>query len=150
MIIVKNRGTEIISMVRNTKTETNTFSIALQNTTTKEITVFTTEDMGNQLYMKFKLNLSNMEDGEYYVLVFENPDEIPFYLSNNNPSEVCYFKYIANDDNLITNGKYYLVMTDKNTETEVTYIQSELMRIGEYIPTNTCYRKEETYYTYQG
>lgn len=150
MIIVKdNREQVIISMVRNTGSCCKMFSIAVQNTTSKEITIFTTEDMGNDLYMKFNLNLSNLENGEYYVLVFENENSIPFYTSTNNPTEVTYFKYVANEDNVIMNGDFYIVMKAE-IEQKVTYIQTELMRVGEYGNPSTHYNKEQTYKTYKG
>lgn len=150
MIIVKdNKEKAVVSMVRNANTDCKTFSIAVQNTTTKDIHIFTTEDMGNPLYMKFNLNLSKLDDGEYYVLVFENENSIPFYTSTNNPTEVTYFKYVANEDNVIMNGDFYIVMKAE-TEQKVTYIQTELMRIGEYKNPSTQYNKETKYKTYNG
>lgn len=150
MIIVKdNREQMIISMVRNTGSYCKMFSIAVQNTITKEIAIFTTEDIGNDLYMKFNLNLSNLENGEYYVLIFENENSIPFYTSPNNPSEVTYFKYVASEDNVIMNGDFYIVM-EAETEVKITYIQTELLRIGEYKNPSTQYNKEQTYKTYKG
>lgn len=150
MIIVKDNKEQVtVSMVRNTCTSCKTFSLALQNTTSKEIIIFTTEDIGNDLYMKFNLNLSKLDDGEYYVLVFENENSIPFYTSPNNPSEVTYFKYVASEDNVIMNGDFYLVM-EAETEQKVTYTQTELMRIGEYRNPSTQYNKEQKYKTYNG
>lgn len=150
MIILKDNSIETtISMVRNTTTYCRQFSLVMQNTITKEIAIFTTEDIGNDLYMKFNLNLSNLENGEYYVLIFENENSIPFYTSTNNPTEVTYFKYVANEDNVIMNGDFYIVMKAE-TEQKITYIQTELMRIGEYRNPSTRYNKEQTYKTYKG
>lgn len=150
MIIVKdNREQTIVSMVRNTGSCCKMFSIAVQNTITKEIAIFTTEDIGNDLYMKFNLNLSNLENGEYYMLIFENPDSISFYTNMNNPKEVTYFQYVANNDNLIMNGTFYLVMPT-NAKQEITYIQAELLRIGEYKNNSKQYNKEQGYVTYNG
>lgn len=149
MIIAKKQVTQTISMVRNNTTYCKTFSIALQNTITKDITIFTTVDVGNELYMKFNLNLSNLELGEYYVLVFENPDNVPFYTSPNNPTEVTYFKYVANDDKVIMNGEFYVVM-EAEVETQITYIQSEILRIGDYKSPTQQYKTEMKYKTYKG
>lgn len=149
MIIIKDKTEKMVSMVRNTSYNNGTFSIVLQNTSSKKITIFTTEDIGNELYMKFKLNLSNLDNGEYYMLIFENPDSISFYTNMNNPKEVTYFLYVANNDNLIMNGTFYLVMPT-NAKQEITYIQAELLRIGEYKNNSRQYNKEQGYVTYNG
>lgn len=149
MIIIKDKTEKMVSMVRNTSYNNGTFSIVLQNTSSKKITIFTTEDIGNELYMKFKLNLSNLDNGEYYMLIFENPDSISFYTNMNNPKEVTYFLYVANNDNLIMNGTFYLVMPT-NAKQEITYIQAELLRIGEYKNNSKQYNKEQGYVTYNG
>ena len=149
MIIIKDKTEKMVSMVRNTSYNNGTFSIVLQNTSSKKITIFTTEDIGNELYMKFKLNLSNLDNGEYYMLIFENPDSISFYTNMNNPKEVTYFQYVANNDNLIMNGTFYLVMPT-NAKQEITYIQAELLRIGEYKNNSKQYNKEQGYVTYNG
>lgn len=149
MIIIKDKTEKMVSMVRNTSYNNGTISIVLQNTSSKKITIFTTEDIGNELYMKFKLNLSNLDNGEYYMLIFENPDSISFYTNMNNPKEVTYFLYVANNDNLIMNGTFYLVMPT-NAKQEITYIQAELLRIGEYKNNSKQYNKEQGYVTYNG
>lgn len=150
MIIVKDKNEKMISMVRNTSNNCKTFSILLQNTLTKNIEIFTTEDIGNDLYMKFNLNLSNLDDGEYYVLIFENPDSIPFYTNINHTKEITYVQYVANDDKVIMNGDFYLVFPTTDEVVKVNYIQAELLRIGEYINPSTHYKKEQGYVTYKG
>lgn len=152
MIIVKDNSNETtISMVRNTMTYCRQFSLVMQNTITKEIAVFTAEDNGNDLYMKFNLKLSNLENGEYYVLLFENPEGLPFEVSTNNPKKMnfTHIRYLANNDMLIMNGEFYLVLSG-SAEQEIHYIQTELLRIGEYKNPSTQYNKEQTYKTYKG
>lgn len=152
MIIVKDKTEKVeISMIRNSTTYCKQFSIVMQNTISKDIKTFTTQDFGNPLYMKFNLNLSNLEDGEYYVLVFENPDGLPFDVSTNNPKEATFahIRYIANKDMLIMNGDFYLAISGKSDE-KIDYIQTELLRIGEYKTPTTQYKAEQKYKTYKG
>lgn len=146
MIIAKNKGYNHLAFVRN---DSNTvwYSVMLQNTLTKDITTYIAEDIGNEFYHKFYIDIQ-LEDGEYYVVLFENPNKLNFYAPANAPKEIDYIQFIANDDNVIMNGKYYLVFgVDKQLE-EVKFVSSEMLRMGSYQRKTTQYQKEQQYIQY--
>lgn len=150
MIIVEKKGYNIITFHKDFKSEEKNYSILLQNTLTKEITTYNCEDIGNDFYLKFRVDIQ-VEKGEYYVLLFENPDKLNFYSDANNPKEIDYIRFIADDDKLIMSGKFYLVFGNANNENgEVKYIKSDLMRVGKYERNNPQYQKEQKYVQYNG
>lgn len=146
MIILQRRGYSTITFHRN-GSNTKWYSVMLQNTLTKEITTYISEDIGNEMFLRFRINI-NIDDGEYYVIVFENPQKLNFYAPANAPKEIDYIQFLANDDQVIMNGKYYLVFGVDKTLEEVKFKCSELLRMGEYKRNNTQYQKESQYIQY--
>ena len=150
MIILKNKGYNHINLQREVFDFCSHYTLLLQNTLTKEITSFKVDDIGNKMYHRFYLDI-DLEDGEYYVLLFENPNKIDFYAEANAPKNTDYISFLAADDGLITNGEYFLVFgTEEEEDKELKYIKSEIMRIGEYKRKNTQYSKEQQYVQYNG
>lgn len=150
MIIVEKKGYNIITFHKEFKPKTQNYTILLQNTLTKDITSYHSTDIGNDFYLKFRVDIQ-LDKGEYYVLLFENPDKVNFYSEANNPKEVDYIRFIADDDKLIMSGKFYLVFGGAESEgNEVKYIKSDLMRIGKYERNNPQYQKEQKYVQYNG
>ena len=121
----------------------------LQNTLTKEIVTYISEDIGNEFYHKFKIDI-NVEDGEYYVLLFENPNKLNFYAPANAPKDIDYIQFIANEDQVIMNGKYYLVFGVEKQLEEVKFLCTDILRMGEYKRKTTQYQKEQQYVQYNG
>lgn len=171
MIICKQQGMQEISFINNSHPLYESgYSIVVQNTITKDITIYDTYGDG-KLYKNFQIDIQ-LPQGEYYVLLFENPDLIPFKASTNNLKEVDTIKYatvrdtvlkakgktivigdksiqyLASDDNLIMFGNFYLTYGSGEKQ-ELKYIQSELMRIGEYKNPNKTYKKEQGYIQYK-
>lgn len=150
MIIIENSGLNTITFHKEFKPSQKNYSILLQNTLTKEITTYNCEDMGNDFYFKFQADIK-VEKGEYYVLLFENPDKLNFYSEANNPKDIDFIKFIVDDDNLIMSGKFFLVFgTNEQLGEEIKYVKSDLLRMGKYERNNTQYQKEQQYVQYNG
>lgn len=148
MIIVKYKGYNFINLQRENNTYSSHYTILLQNTMTKEITSYKADDTGNSMYHRFYIDL-DLEDGEYYVLLFENPNRLDFYAEANSPKNTDYISYLASDDELIMNGEYFLVFgSEEEDKPELKYIKSDLLRIGVYERKNTQYQREKQYIQY--
>lgn len=149
MIIVKENGINTLVFLRNGDYAADNYSIMVQNTITKHITTYTVEDKGNKLYHKFDVDIQ-LESGEYYVLLFRNTQKLRFYAPANAPKDIDYVRFLVNDDNLVMNGKFYLVLgtPDEPKEEEIHYLKSELMRVGEYKRNVTQYQREQQYIQY--
>lgn len=150
MIIVEKKGYNIITFLKDFKPTTQNYSILLQNTLTKEITTYHCTDIGNDFYFRFRVDIQ-VDKGEYYVLLFENPDKLNFYAPANEPKEIDYIRFIADDDKLLMSGKFYLVFaSSEQMGKEVKYLKSDLMRLGKYDRSTTQYQKEQKYVQYNG
>lgn len=150
MIIVEKKGYNIITFHKEYKPTTQNYSILLQNTLTKEITTYHCTDIGNDFYFKFRVDVQ-VDKGEYYVLLFENPDSLNFYSPANEPKEIDYIRFLADDDKLIMSGKFYLVFgTSEQLGGEIKYLKSDLLRMGKYERSNPQYQKEQKYVQYNG
>lgn len=154
MIIVKNVSeTAYFSFVRNLPkkiSDSPNYSILLQNTVSKKVSVYQVTDMGNELYLQFQLDLKGLEDGEYYCLLFENPEHIPFYGEANNPKDIVIIRYVLNNGDYITNGDFYLVFPNRTLDDlQIKPVYSTLVKIGEYSTVNTTYTKQQSYITYK-
>lgn len=147
MLIAKKRGNNALAFVRD---ESNCiwYSIVLQNTLTKEITMYIAEDIGNEFYHKFNIDI-DVEDGEYYTLLFENPNKLNFYTPANAPKDIDYIEFLVNEDQLIMNGKYYLVFSGGEKSLDnIKFLHSDMFRMGEYTRKTTQYQKEQQYIQY--
>lgn len=176
MIILKEQGIQEVAFVNNSHPSYNGgYSILLQNTTTKDITIFDVTDKGNKVYNRFNIDI-NLPQGEYYVILFENPYFLPFKADMNDVKNIdtvkyatiqgsqlkangknvvignSFIKYLASDDNTLMSGDFYLMSTDDSgntTEQPINYIQSDMLRIGEYKNPNKTYKKEQGYIQYK-
>ena len=150
MVILKEKGFKKISIIKDGfDYEYKWYSIMLQNTVTKEITTYNVEDKGNKFYFKFNVDI-NLENGEYYMLLFENPSQLPFYADTNAPKDIDYIRYLVNDNQTIMSGEFYLVFSTSDKLGEINFIKSEMLRVGEYKSKSTAYNKEQKYVQYNG
>lgn len=150
MVILKEKGIQKVCLIKDGFTyDSKWYSLMVQNTLTKEITTYNVENVGNELYFKFNVDI-DLECGEYYMLLFENPDQLPFYPDTNSPKEIDYIRYLVNDNQTIMSGEFYLVFSTSDKLGEINFIKSEMMRIGEYKSKSTQYNKEQKYVQYNG
>lgn len=161
MIIIKDKSNENTVHIVKTYSDgySGNYSIVLQNTLTKQITIFQTlEDIGNPLYHMFNINVSSLEDGEYYLQLLNNPENLDFVVSPNAPKliELVGMKiiYIVNKGDFITNDGFFLINGfeggEGGSQTSLTPVASELLRIGEYISPTSQYNSEKKYLQYNG
>lgn len=153
MVIVNDNLDEVtIKLVKNSFNFVENYAIIIQNTLTKKYVIF--EQCENispesSLYLEFVLNLENFEEGEYELLVFENPDRLEFISSANAPKkiETSFIRFLVNDGAFIKNGDYFLVIAE-NKENTLQYIATEMMRIGDYKTNIKQYNKQQQFITY--
>ena len=153
MIIIKENLDKVkLKLVRNSFNFVENYSILIQNTLTKKYKIFEKcENISpeSSLYLEFNINLNGFEDGEYEILLFENPDRLEFISSANAPKkiETSFIRFLVKDGEFITNGEYFLVVGE-NQENTLQYISTEMMRIGDYKTNTTQYNKNQQYITY--
>ena len=168
MLIIKENGLNTLTFTRNTVYGGNkNYSILVQNTVTKDIYVMNVTDVGNALYTKFEIDVK-LPAGEYYTLLFENPEHLPFKGETNNPNDIVtiqyltakgkklnikgktlvqeYIKYVTNGNDIIMYGDFYIVFD--NEQYKIDFVSSDLLRVGEYKSPQQQYRKEQGYITY--
>lgn len=155
MIKIGEKSTEnTINIIKDIGGYDGNYSILMQNTLTKEITLFQElKDTGNKLFYEFVLSFKDVECGEYYMVLLENPDNLPIITNPNNPQKVvgetieCI--YLTNAGDFITNAGFYLVIQGKErVEKELKPVCTELMRIGEYKSPKTQYNSTKQYIQY--
>lgn len=156
MIIIKNKleNTDI-ALIKDYDGYTGNYSIVLQHTLTKNISVLqTVEDVGNKYNYIFEGVIpSSLEDGEYYMVLLENPQNVEVITNPNNPKkasgETIEYIYLTNASDFITNAGFYLVIQGKEkVEKEMLPVCTELMRIGEYKSPKTQYNSTKQYIQY--
>lgn len=132
------------------KEPVSNYSILFQNTITKDVTVINCVSDGNNLYLKFTVDLSGLDSGEYLVMLFENPSLSIFEVDNNDLSNVQAnsIVYLAIDGALLTEDDFFLVM-ESGEKSQIKPIKTDLLRIGEYKRNSMTYRSEQTYIQYQ-
>lgn len=148
MIIVKDKTQEsTITFVSPMSLKLDKYTVLLQNTTTKEVMTFDVLDEGNGIYMKFKIDLSPLNDGEYVAMVFENSNWTPFEIYANDLKEsnreVIY--YLSDGTTLLKEGDFFLVTSQREY---ITPLKTDVLRIGEYKRNTTTYRNEQTFIQY--
>lgn len=148
MIIVKDKTQEsTITFVSPMSLKLDKYTILLQNTTTKEVMTFNVLDEGNGIYMKFKMDLSPLNDGEYVAMVFENSNWTPFEIYANDLKEtnreVIY--YLSDGTTILKEGDFFLVSSQREY---ITPLKTDILRIGEYKRNTTTYRNEQTFIQY--
>ena len=156
MILVQNKfenGTILIQ--KPYKLKSSNFTILLQNILTKEIHLFnvTTTSSKDSLYLKFEnINFSNWEDGEYYLLLINNPLHSKIEVSYNNINDfkrqenIIYF--LLNKSDYIMNGELYVGYSVSFED--VIKITSDIVKIGTYKNPTLTYNKDTKYIQYNG
>ena len=153
MVIVKDNLHEVnIKLVKNSFNVVENYSIIIQNTLTKKYVIFEQcENIAceNSLYLEFVLNLEGFEEGEYELIVFENPDRLEFISSANSPKklETNFIRFLVKDGAFIKNGDYFLVISE-NEENTLQYIATEMLKIGDYKSHAKQYNKQQQFITY--
>ena len=141
-----------VKLVKNSFNFVENYSIIVQNTLTKKYKIFEQcENLAceSSIYLEFVLNLDGFCEGEYEMIVFENPDRLEFISSANAPKKIdtSFIRFLVKDGAFIKNGDYFLVVSE-NQENTLQYIATEMMRIGDYKTNNKQYNKQQQYITY--
>lgn len=148
MIIVKDKTQEsTITFVSPMSLKLDRYTVLLQNTTTKEVMTFNVLDEGNGIYMKFKMDLSPLNDGEYIAMVFENSNWTPFEVYANDLKETNreMIYYLSDGTTLLKEGDFFLVTSQREY---ITPLKTDILRIGEYKRNTTTYINEQTFIQY--
>lgn len=153
MVIVKdNLGEVSIKLVKNSFNVVENYSIIIQNTLTKKYVIF--EQCENispesSLYLEFNIDFKSFNDGEYELIVFENPDRLEFISNANAPKkiETNFIRFLVKDGAFIKNGEFFLVVSE-NQENTLKYISTEMLKIGDYKSHAKQYNKQQQYITY--
>lgn len=153
MIIIKDNLHEVnIKLVKNKFNFVENYSILIQNTLTKKYVIF--EQCENispesSLYLEFNIDFKSFNDGEYELIVFENPDRLEFISNANAPKkiETNFIRFLVKDGAFIKNGDYFLVISE-NQENTLQYIATEMLKIGDYKTNTKQYNKQQQYITY--
>ena len=154
MILIKNKEQITdIACIKDQQVNGN-LSILLQHTLTKQITVLqTVEDVGNKFNFIFEnLDFSNYDDGEYYMVLLENPQNVEINTNLNNPKkasgQVTTYIYVTLNGDYISNADFFIVNGSTKVEKELKPVCTELMRIGEYKSPKTQYNSTKQYIQY--
>lgn len=153
MIIIDEKAKDAtLYIIKDDNSYEGNYSIVLQNTLTKAITIVQTlEDVGNEMYYIFEnVDLKGLDDGEYYLLLFQNPDNLTFFSNNNKPSETTtsWYIYITNNgEYLVNNGKFLVIQGGAEINT-LESVSSELLRIGDYVTPTTQYNNQKKFIQY--
>lgn len=146
MLNIKEKGRRDLVFIRNNHPDyIGGYSVIVQNTVTKEVTIYNVEDTGNTMYIKFNIDIQ-LENGEYYVLLFENPSHLPFYSDMNDIKDITYIKYITKDGEYLKSGKFFIVYGI--SEERIHPLSVDMMKVGEYIHPSTQYKKQQGFIQY--
>lgn len=153
MILVKNKE-EINSIIFQKPFEISSpyYSILLQNVVTKQVFQLNVkETYSDSLYFHFEVDLTEYDDGEYYVLLLSNPFEIAIEVTSHNIDDIKEKQdrvlIIANSDIPIKDG---ILFIGNEQNDNVVKITTELLRIGEYETSTVKYNNEKKYIQYNG
>ena len=104
------------------------YSIILQNTTTKQVTTYSVEHLGGDLFYQFEINTESLTEGEYKLYLIENNEWQDIVINQNN----------------IPNS----TLGDGTT---IVIVTTDLLRVGNYKATpTTAYNSERKFRTYNG
>lgn len=154
MIKIGEKNTENeITFIKDYGDYNGNYSIVLQNTLTKEIhTYVSNDDIGNTLYHKFSVDLTQLDSGEYYMVLLENPQNVEINTNPNNPKkasgQVTSYIYVTLNGDYITNADFFIVNGSTKVERELKPVCTELMRVGEYKSPKTQYNSTKQYIQY--
>ena len=152
MIKIGEKSTEnTINIIKDIGGYDGNYSIIMQNTLTKEITLFQElKDTGNKLFYEFVLSFKDVECGEYYLVLIENPDKLKLIIDRFQPNKIKTaeeeYLYITLNGDYITNASFFIV--NGLVENQITPVCSELVSVGEYTSPKQQYNNEKKYYQY--
>ena len=152
MIQIKDKFTEnTINLVKDSNNYSGNYSILFQNTLTKNIEIYLElEDTGNKMFYTFEnIGFNSMDDGEYYLVLIENPDKLKLIIDRFQPNKIKTeeeYIYLTLNGDYITNASFFIV--NGLVENEITPVCSELLCVGEYEKNKTSYKANKQYLTY--
>lgn len=127
------------------------YSLIISNTTTKEAYYYHLgEPSESSLYYKFNVSVGEIPDGEYEWILIENPNEFEIKVNYNHPfkSRVKTTPIIlVTYTDTLTNGEAVLVLGEGGEE-RLRFIESGLMRVGDYKEKRLQYDKQTKYTAY--
>lgn len=153
MIQIKDKFKEnTINLVKDSNNYSGNYSIIFQNTLTKNIEIYLElEDTGNKMFYTFEnIGFNSMDDGEYYLVLIENPDKLKLIIDRFQPNKIKTaeeeYIYLTLNGDYITNASFFIV--NGLVENEITPVCSELLCVGEYEKNKTSYKANKQYLTY--
>ena len=153
MIQIKDKFKEnTINLVKDSNNYSGNYSIIFQNTLTKNIEIYLElEDTGNKMFYTFEnIGFNSMDDGEYYLVLIENPDKLELIIDRFQPNKIKTaeeeYLYITLNGDYITNASFFIV--NGLVENQITPMCSELLCVGEYEKNKTSYKANKQYLTY--
>ena len=153
MIQIKDKFKEnTINLVKDSNNYSGNYSIIFQNTLTKNIEIYLQlEDTGNKMFYTFEnIGFNSMDDGEYYLVLIENPNQLRLITDRLQPNKIKTaeeeYIYLTLNGDYITNASFFIV--NGMVENEITPVCSELLCVGEYEKNKTSYKANKQYLTY--
>lgn len=152
MIQIKDKFKEnTIHLVKDRNDYSGNYSILFQNTLTKNIEIYLElEDVGNKMFYTFEnIGFNSMDDGEYYLVLIENPDKLKLIIDRFQPNKIKTeeeYIYLTLNGDYITNASFFIV--NVMAENQITPVCSELLCVGEYEKNKTSYKANKQYLTY--
>lgn len=123
------------------------YTLILQNTISKKISLYNLEDLSSGMYYKFEIELSGEADGEYEYVLFKNEDVLPVKINANNVIDSKVFEptiLVTYNETLTANTK--ILCTATNQSIDPTF---GLLVIGDYEKSNLAYNKTSNYTIYE-
>lgn len=152
MIQIKDKFTEnTINLVKDSNNYSGNYSILFQNTLTKNIEIYLQlEDTGNKMFYTFEnIGFNSMDDGEYYLVLIENPNQLRLITDGLQPNKIKAeddYIYLTLNGDYITNASFFIV--NGMVENQITPVCSALLCVGEYEKNKTSYKANKQYLTY--
>jgi hypothetical protein len=153
MIQIKDKFTEnTINLVKDSNDYSGNYSILFQNTLTKNIEIYLQlEDTGNKMFYTFEnIGFNSMDDGEYYLVLIENPNQLRLITDRLQPNKIKAeeeYIYVTFNGDYITNASFFIV--NGGVENQITPVCSQLLCVGEYEKNKTSYKANKQYLTYE-
>jgi hypothetical protein len=123
------------------------YTLILQNTVSKDITLYNLEDFSTGVYHKFEIELQGEKDGEYEYILFKNEEKLPVKINQNNVFEskpfvptilVTYTETLTSNTKILCTADYQTINPTFG-----------LLVIGDYEKSNLTYNKTSKYTVYE-
>lgn len=124
------------------------YSLILQNTISREISIYNLEDNSTGVYYQFEIELKDEKDGEYEYILFQNEKELPVKIFENNAfkSEVFVPTILVTYNDTLTSNTAVMCTADASP---IEVLSFGLMTIGDYDKKNLTYNKKSNYTVYE-